>query len=75
MAFRYGLGRQTAAHYDALRLVREHWPQLAPWRETIVSDLRTVTRVHQEQTATGDLADSAQQLLDWICEQPDPRDG
>lgn len=64
-AIRYGLGRLTYAHNDAIGLIKEHWPHLEAWSSSIIADLERVIRT----TTSRDIRDSADAMLDWIQEQ------
>lgn len=43
-AFRYGIGRATYAHSDAIDLVIEHAPILTKWADTIIPDIHNSER-------------------------------
>lgn len=63
MAVRYGLGRLTYAHYDAVSLVVRHWDVLAPSRDSILADLMAVER---NTLLPSDIRESAADLIAWI---------
>lgn len=67
MAFRYGLGRRTYAHGDALSLVRRYWPQMERWQGSIVSDLEHALQPVFEMP--DDQRRATEDLLLWIAEQ------
>lgn len=68
-AFRYGLGRFTYAHGDALKLMRDHWPHLRQWRDSIEADLeRIADEPAQNTTLACGNAESCDEALEWIAE-------
>lgn len=61
-AIRYGLGRATGAHWDALELIRAHWDALAEWADNIRDDLARVERT----TLLPDVRESTRALREWV---------
>lgn len=64
-AIRYGFGRKTEAHYDALKLVREHWSDLEPFHNQIVSDMTAWIQKEPESL----MRNAAQKTLEWVASQ------
>lgn len=63
-AVRYGLGRQTYAHADALQLIRNYWPLLRQWKDSVVGDLHlTLARMGDNNL---ERKRELKAVLDWI---------
>lgn len=62
MAVRYGLGRPTYAHADALALMVRHWPALRQFKTSIVADLEAQARTGMNEEIRATSADA----LNWI---------
>lgn len=72
-AFRYGLGRLTYAHGDALGVVRANWSAVRKWRETIERDLQaTMARCTGSAIECG-MRDQCAELLAWISDYESQR--
>lgn len=71
-AIRYGLPRLSYARNDALWLIRDHWPALSRWSDSIVDDLRHVADLHERMSGglrltAAEIAEM-RDLADW-CER------
>lgn len=69
-AIRYGLGRLTYAHSDALELVKAHWPLIVErgWARTTRNDVEAVVQT----TTDAHTRNTAREVLEWIDAQPTP---
>lgn len=67
-AIRYGLGRFTYAHSDAIGLIKTHWSDLEEWSDSIVHDLEDIADGRRAGLADESIAKCVE-CLQWIAAQ------